>query len=420
MSITRRQFLSRNAAGLSLVALGSNMVPELFASAAAAEVRHQDRILVLVELTGGNDGLNTVIPFDNPAYHRARPELAIREETHRLSDQFALHPTLGELAELFKEGQAAIVHGVGYPSPNRSHFRSMEIWQTAQPDVATAKHGWLGRFLDGTAAQDKGKLTGIAFSERLPRSLLAGNANIPAVGELESYGVFVEGEFDVGLKRRLIEKLSSPSGPSQGGDSAVDFLKRQARNTYIGAKELRTAAERFQPKGEYEGPLGRQLRMAAQVIAADLGTRVIHVSLDGFDTHANQPGQHAELLAQLNRGVSQFLHDVKELGRANDVMMMSYSEFGRRVNENGSHGTDHGAAAPMFLFGNKLKPGFHGEHPSLSELGDGDLNFSTDFRSLYQAVLEDWFGTKAVDVLGAEFPKLALIEGGTGGTASGG
>lgn len=413
MSITRRQFLSRNTAGLSLISLGGSMVPELLqrASATAGDAEHRNRILVVIELTGGNDGLNTVIPFDDPAYHRARPQLAIRENVHRLSDKFALHPVLGELAELFKEGQAAIVHGVGYPNPNRSHFRSMEIWHTAQPDVATAKHGWLGRFLDGTAAKDKGKLTGIAFSERLPQSLLAGRANIPAVRELESYGVFIEGEGDVALKRQLIEKLSAPSGKSQGGDSTVDFLTRQARNTYFGAKKLREAAGRFQPKGEYEGPLGRQLRMAAQIVAADLGTRIIHVSLDGFDTHANQPGMHAGLLAQLNRGVSQFLRDVKELGRADDVLVMTYSEFGRRVNQNGSHGTDHGAAAPMFFFGNKLKPGFHGKHPSLTELGDGDLKFSTDFRSLYQTVLEDWFGTKAVDVLGAEFPKLALIDG---------
>ncbi len=415
MSINRRQFLSGNAAGLSLVTLGSSIVPELFhhASAAAADAEHQNRILVVIELTGGNDGLNTVIPVDDPAYHRARPELAIREEVHRLSDQFALHPALREVAELFKEGQAAIVHGVGYPSPNRSHFRSLEIWHTAQPELTTAKHGWLGRFLDESSEEDNGKLTGIAFSERLPQSLFAGRANIPAVRELASYGVFVEGELDVGVKRQLIEKLSSPSGQSAGGDSAVDFLNRQARNTYIGADELRQTAERFQPRGEYEGPLGRQLRMAVQVIAADLGTRIIHVSLDGFDTHANQAGSHAELLAQLNRGVSQFLQDLKELNRTDDVLVMTYSEFGRRVNENGSRGTDHGGASPMLFFGSKLKPGFHGEHPSLIELGDGDLKFSTDFRSLYQLVLEDWFGAKALDILGAEFPKLALIEGGT-------
>jgi uncharacterized protein (DUF1501 family) len=415
MIITRRQFLSRGAAGVSLVTLGGSVVPSLLnhASAAAADAEHQDRILVVVELTGGNDGLNTVIPFDDPAYHRARPELGIRDGVHRLNDQFALHPAMGQTAELFKEGQAAIVHGVGYPSPNRSHFRSLEIWHTARPDTTTAEHGWLGRFLDGTAAHDKGKPGGIAFSERLPQSLRAGRANISAVRELESYGVFVEGELDANLKRGLIEKLSSPEDESLGGDSVIDFLKQQARNTYVGAKELRAAAERFQPKGDYEGPLGRQLRMAVQVIAADLGTRIIHVSLDGFDTHANQGGMHAELLAQLNRGVWNFVEDVKALGRANDVLVMTYSEFGRRVNENGSHGTDHGAAAPMFFFGNQLSPGFHGEHPSLSELDDGDLKYSTDFRSLYQAVLQDWFGTKATDVLGAEFPNLAVLKVGS-------
>jgi len=414
MNLTRRQFLARNAAGLSLVSLTGGAVPLLLRRASAAEAEHQNRILVVIELTGGNDGLNTVIPYEDAAYFNARPELAIRDESHRLDDRFALHPALGQLAELFKEGQLAIVHGVGYPRPNRSHFRSLEIWHTAQPETTAAKHGWLGRFLDRSAEQDLEKLAGIAFAERLPQSLLADRANIPAVREMESYGVFVEGEEDVRLKRRLIEQLAAPASEPGAENLTLDFLKRQASNTYVGAKKLREAAERFQPKGEYEGPLGDQFRMATQVIAADLGTRIIHLALDGFDTHANQPGMHAELLGQLSRGVSQFLRDIKDVGRSDDVLVMTYSEFGRRVKENGSHGTDHGAAAPMFFFGEKIGAGFHGDHPSLTELADGDLQFATDFRSLYATVLEDWFGTKAQDVLGTEFPKVALIEAASG------
>jgi uncharacterized protein (DUF1501 family) len=418
MTITRRQFLSQGAGGAALVTMGSNLAPTLLhrASAAIAGAEHQDRVLLVIELTGGNDGLNTVIPQDDPAYHRARPELGIREGIHRLNDQFALHPTLGEVAELFNEGQAAIVHGVGYPNPNRSHFRSMEIWHTASPETATAEHGWLGKVLDSAATRDEGRITGIAFSDRLPQSLRASQANIPAVRELESYGLFVEGELDANVRRGLIEDLNVTAERSQDRDSVIGFLTQQAQHTYVGAKELREAAERFQPKGQYDGPLGRQLRMAVQVIAANLGTRIIHVSLDGFDTHANQGGMHAELLAQLNGGLRSFLEDVKGLGRGNDVLVMTYSEFGRRVHENGSRGTDHGAAAPMLFFGNKLKPGFHGEHPSLTDLDDGDLKYSTDFRSLYQVVLKDWFGANSADVLGREFPNLALLDVGSNAT----
>ena len=257
MSISRRQFLSQGATGATLVTLGSGFAPSLLhrASAAVAGGEHQN----VIELSGGNDGLNTVIPFDDPAYHRARPELAIREDTLRLNDQFALHPAVGEIAELFKEGHAAIVHGVGYPNPNRSHFRSMEIWHTAAPDTTNVGKGWLGRYLDSTAAEDNDRLTGITFSDRLPQSLRAAQANIPVVRELESYGLFVEGELDANVKRGLIEDLSKPAEWSRDNESVISFLTQQARQTYVGAKELRDAAGRFQPKAEYEGPLGRHM-----------------------------------------------------------------------------------------------------------------------------------------------------------------
>lgn len=408
MPINRRQFLTRSAA---LVSLSGGLVPGLLRNAAAAEGVHDNRILVAIELTGGNDGLNTVVPYADDAYYRARPGLGIREELHRLDDRFALHPAMSSAAELFKDGAAAIVHGVGYPRPNRSHFRSMEIWHTAEPETSTAKHGWLGRFLDETTGDDTSRLAGIAFADRLPQSLLADHANVPAVRNFESYGVFVEGEEDAELKRRAIERLTAPEKMPAGADSNLSFLERQARNTYAGAKQLREAVAGFQPRGEFEGRLGEQLRMAAQVIAADLGTRVIHVGLDGFDTHANQPGIHAELLGQLSRGVGQFLGSLRETGRAEDVLVMTYSEFGRRVRENGSRGTDHGAAAPMFFFGSPVKGGFHGEAPSLGDLSDGDLKFTTDFRSVYATVLEDWFGAKAGEILGQEFETLELIAG---------
>lgn len=409
MQLTRRQFVTRSSAGLSLVSLSGGVFPALLGRAFADEITHPNRVLVVIELTGGNDGLNTVIPYEDAAYYGARPQLGIRDGLHRVDDRFAVHPAMGSVAELFKEGKAAIVHGVGYPRPNRSHFRSMEIWHTGYPESNAVQYGWLGRFLDNLD-EDRAKLAGIAFAESLPQSLLSAHANVPAVRDFESYGVFVEGEADVQLKRRMIEELSGPARGSEDTNGNLGFLKLQAQNAYAGAKQLREAIKGFQPRGEYEGRLGRQLRMAAQVVAADLGARVIHVSLDGFDTHSNQPGIHAELLGQIDRGVSQFLKDLNEIGRADDVLVMTYSEFGRRVRENGSRGTDHGAAAPMFLFGNQLLAGFHGEHPSLTNLDDGDLKFTVDFRSIYTTLLEDWFGANAKGILGEEFMKLGLIK----------
>lgn len=409
MDLTRRQFVVRGTAGLSLVSLAGGAVPSLLQRASAADVAWKNRILVVLELTGGNDGLNTVIPFEDPAYHRARPELAISAQSHRLNDQFALHPAMEGVADLFKEGQVSIVHGVGYPQPNRSHFRSLEIWHTAQPETSAAKDGWLGRFLDGQT-KDRTKLSGIAFADRLPQSMLASHANIAAVRELESYGIFVEGEEDVRLKRRMIQELATAEKDAKAASASLAFLERQVEDAYSGANQLRAAAAEYLPKGEYEGPLGRQLRMALQVIAADRGTRVIHVALDGFDTHANQRATHAELLGQVSVSVSQFLRELQTMGRADDVLVMTYSEFGRRVKENGSGGTDHGAAAPVLLFGNQLNAGFRGKHPSLDDLGDGDLKFTTDFRSLYATVLQDWLGTNATEILGEEFPVLPLLK----------
>ena len=410
MNLNRRQFVVRGTAGLSLVSLSGGAVPSLLRRASAAEAEWENRILVVLELTGGNDGLNTVIPYEDAAYYRARPDLAIGDQSHRLNDQFALHPAMEGVANLFKQGKVSIVHGVGYPQPNRSHFRSLEIWHTAQPDSNTASVGWLGKFLD-SQSQDRSKLGGIALAERLPQSMLASHTNVAAVRELESYGVFVEGEEDVRLKRRLIQELATQQQQSMPANSSLAFLERQVENAYTGAKAVCEPLQRStNPKVSTRGPLGHQLRMALQVIAADLGTRVIHVALDGFDTHANQRGTHAELLGQVSLNISQFIDELQSMGRADDVLVMTYSEFGRRVNENGSAGTDHGAAAPVIFLGNQINAGLLGTHPSLEDLGDGDLKFTVDFRSLYATVLQDWLGTEPADILGAEFPRFAPAE----------
>jgi len=382
----------------------------LHASQAAAEAQRTNKIVMVIEMNGGNDGLNTVIPFEDAAYHEARPSLGIQEGIHRLDDQFALHPAMESLSERFKEGEMGIVHGVGYPNPNESHFRSMEIWQTGDPATVSSRDGWLGRYLDQVAKNDRDGIPGVAFGERLPQSLMAREANIPVIAQLANYGIFVEAPEDGRIRKELIEKLPTMDAhPENRNASALDFLRKQARDTYAGAERLRAAAQSYQPRGDYIGELGNQMRMATQLIAADMGTQVFHASIEGFDTHANQAGLHSELLGQLSHNVGSFLDEIDAMGRGDDLIVMTYSEFGRRVHENGSVGTDHGTAAPMFLFGKGVKGGFHGEHPSLTDLEMDNLEHTTDFRSVYATVLEDWLGASSREILGEQFSKLDLI-----------
>lgn len=400
---TRRQFM-QSTAGLSFVSLAGGM-PRLLAQAAEATAAadRNNHVLVVVELAGGNDGLNTFIPFEDPLYFKNRPTLGVKKnEAHRLTDQLALHPRMAELGEAFKEGRVAVVQGVGYPEPDRSHFRSMEIWHTASTEKRPPTAGWLGRLLEVTAAAGDEQLAGLACTGSLPQALRADRITVPVVEQLQSPAT---GD-DASLERRLLRKLSTTSG---GPVPGVAFMRRQADTVYHTAEKLKDAASRYHSTADYpETAIAGQLRQAAQIIAADLGVRVLFTSQDGYDTHAEQAETHAELLGQLSTALAAFQHDLDQQHAAGRVLVLAFSEFGRRVDENASRGTDHGAASCSLVIGQPVKGGLYGRYPSLEQLGDGDLIFNTDFRSVYGTLLDNWLGCPAAQVLKGEFPRLAF------------
>ncbi|MBS0207986.1 MAG: DUF1501 domain-containing protein [Planctomycetes bacterium] len=403
--LTRRHFLGQGATGLSAVAL-QGMIPALFARAAesAAQADKSDRVLVVVELAGGNDGLNTVVPFENDLYYKNRPTLAVaKEQALRLNDQLGLHPALAPLHPLFDKGQLAVVQGVGYPEPDRSHFRSMEIWHTAS--TGRSRTGWLGRYFDRPGqATPPSTLAGVALTDQLPQALQAERFVAPVVSSLEALDSAVQ---DTVVSTALLRELSQSRGKANG---AAAFISQQANETLQTAEQLRSAAGRYQATVTYpETPLGIQLRRAAQIIQGDLGTRVLFASQDGYDTHATQADPHQALLTDLAGALAAFQSDLAQLGLADKVVTMVFSEFGRRVDENASHGTDHGAASCLFTLGPQVKGGVIGEHPSLEKLDDGDLIYHTDFRAVYATILDRWLMSNSAELLGAKFAPLDFL-----------
>ncbi len=407
MNMTRRNFIHAGLAGLPCISLAGTHA-RLFAEAAqaAAAADRNDHVLVVVELAGGNDGLNTLIPLENALYYNNRKTLAIaKQDAVRLNDAVGLHPSLAAMGELFKQGRLAIVQGVGYPNPDRSHFRSMEIWQTASIDKRPPAAGWLGRFLDRLppAPDDRPSIPGLALTGELPQGMRAGKVSAPVVGQLDQFAGLEEGGQP---RHQLRRKLGAASTPTA---DPVNFLRGQMRAAYRTADLLKDAAAKYKSPVEYPASgLGEQLKRAAQILSGNLGVRVVFASQDGYDTHAGQLEPHAALLSDLAAGLAAFDRDLTALGLADRVVVMTFSEFGRRVAENASGGTDHGAASCLFLQGAPVKGGCHGQYPSLAELDDGDLVFNTDFRRVYGALLA-WLGCPATPVLGAEFAALELL-----------
>jgi len=403
---TRRQFLTSSLKGASLVALGS-VVPQFVARTARAAVPGKDNILVVIEMTGGNDGVNTVIPYADDLYHKARPTLRqTKEVVFRLDDHVGLHPSMQNgFKPLWEKGQLAVVQGVGYPNPDRSHFEAMDIWQSADPKRATAT-GWLGR----TAIEIDNRNGGVPILHiglaRQPLAISgAPGGGAVSINDQNSFRLDL-GKGDAARqkeRRKLIDDLSAPTGKANENDLA-SFVQRRQLQTLTAVENLRELLQgpNAVPRG-YGGGLAQKLQLIAGLIAKGFGTRIFYAHIDGFDTHSGQASTHANLLGELADSVGNFFRLLKESGHDSRVRLMTFSEFGRRVDENGSKGTDHGSASCLFLAGPSVKGGVVGKHPSLSDLDVGDLKFHTDFRGIYATQLDTWLGCDSKVVLGAKW-----------------
>lgn len=414
MTTSRRTFLQQ----AGVVSIGASCPSFLTRAAATAQqadtIDKNGTILVLIQLAGGNDGLNTVIPFADPEYHKARPGIGIKKDAVlKLDDLHGLHPSMPGLKGLFDDGALSIVQGVGYPNPNRSHFRSTDIWHSGDPLSETVVDGWLGRALDLTEEQHSGKVPALALAtQRLPLALVSRRINVPMIRSLDEFKLQpgIGSRSDQKLRQDILQKLRKQNADTPNTDH-LQFLKTVSRTMDRTAKKLEIIAADYKPTIDYpDNGLGRQLQTVAQLICGDLGTRIFFVSLGGFDTHSKQAGAHQALLAELSSAMSAFHADLKGHQLDDRVMLATYSEFGRRVKENGSLGTDHGAASQMFILSSKVHGGVHGTHPSLTDLaGEDDLKFHTDFRSVYTTLLDKWLGFPAEKVLGKKFAPIDFV-----------
>jgi uncharacterized protein (DUF1501 family) len=409
MSQNRRDFLKLTSAGVT--AWGLNMPAFLSRAAALAPASDKpggkDTILVVVEFTGGNDGLNMVVPYNDDNYKKARPTLAISaSQVKKINDQIGLHPGMDGLAELLQDNALCVVQGVGYPNPTESHFRSMDIWQTAAPDD-TLTEGWIGKALKHMPASPSFHLK--TSNEKSPLAMEGAPVRVPSITTLEEFQLQTAAANGADKKnqRDVIEGAVKP----KAGAGLLQFVEKTAADTYASSRRLQEIGKNYQPKATYPNtPLATRLKLAAQLIDADLGARIFYVSIDGFDTHAAQATAHANLMTQVSGAMTAFFKDLAARGHRDRILMMTFSEFGRRVKENGSKGTDHGTAAPMLLVGGKVKAGPVGKNPDLADLNMGNLKYATDFRRVYATILDQWLGVSSKDVLGGKYEPVAILK----------
>jgi uncharacterized protein (DUF1501 family) len=433
---TRREFLRSSVLGGALTWTVPAFLARTFGSlqlqAAAHRASTADRdarILVVVQMAGGNDGLNTVVPFANDDYRRARPKLGLKETgVIKLNDQLGLHTSLRGLHALYEQGLVSVVQGVGYPNPNRSHFRSTEIWQTASDANRVEKHGWIGRYFDNccagadpTVGVNVGRQMPQAFASKTPKGICLDNPEnyrFAADSSLDSVST------DDPVGDGTMMNASSSADPDAGGSistvhgkanqsgSPLDFLERTALDAEVSSEEIRGISKRVTNQATYPATqLANGLKLVAQLIAGGLPTRIFYVSQGGYDTHTNQAGAHSRLLQDLGDSLKAFTGDLQAQRNLDRVAIMTFSEFGRRVAENANGGTDHGAASSLFVIGAANKGGIHGRAPSLAprDLVNGDPAYTVDFRSVYATLLERWLKTPSAPVLRGNFQQLPFV-----------
>lgn len=421
MSPTRRDFLKTSLGTATLVSLGPTLPSFLQRCALAAAPRRKEgeTVLIVVQLAGGNDGLNTVVPFDHDEYCKHRDTLRIKAgEVLKLTDTLGLHPRLEGFRRLYQDGQLSILQGVGYPNPHGGHFESMRYWQSARPHDASGQTGWLGRAVDALTAPDDPSVPAVFVGDiPQPFTLNAQRSIVPSLRSLDD-GLLrtPPGTGDpVQYRRRLADAAELPRAQDQ--NPLLEFTRRSTLAAYADAHQIEQSAQgrAAARAGAYPDiPLAQMFRTVAQLIRADLGIRIYYTELGGnepggFDNHAGQRDNHAALLHQLSESVTALVDDLKQDRLLDRVLLMTFSEFGRTLAENGRRGTDHGAAAPLFLVGGKVKGGLVGAHPSLTELENGGPKSHTDFRRVYATVLQRWLGLDSQSLLTDEFAPLDLI-----------
>ncbi len=372
----------------------------------------KDPVLVVLQLSGGNDALNTVVPHGDPLYYDNRPSVRVPEgQALDLDGYVGLNPNMGPLKRLFDEGKVAVIQGVGYANPNRSHFRSMDIWHTCEPDKQGTE-GWLGRAIREIDPNKENVLTGVNFGRGLPRALAAPGVPVASVGNLATYGVLTGIDAEE-QRMEALDIFSKMYSPTIGRSAVVEYLSQTGTDALKGADILSTAPEMYSSSIEYgQDVVAQYMKNIAQVHLAGFGTRILYTTApyNSFDTHAGELAAHASLWGNTSNAIADFMDDLREHEASDNVTLLVFTEFGRRVHDNGS-GTDHGSGGVAFVVGDNVKGGMYGEYPSLEEdkLLEGDLHFNNDFRSIYTDLLENWMGLDAQPLVNGTFEKFNFI-----------
>ncbi|MGI8826687.1 MAG: DUF1501 domain-containing protein [Chloroflexota bacterium] len=407
MRHSRRTFLKTTVGAITATTLMPHM---LLDTAFADQVKDTagGPILVVIQLAGGNDGLNTLVPFNSDLYYRDRPTINVpAKSVIPIDHAVGLNPNLQPLKPLYDQGKLAIIQGVGYPNPDLSHFRSTQIWESGDP-VGNTTTGWLGRYLDIALADVQNPLKALALGPSVPLTLRSETSPVPAIESVQSFR-FALGRTTGAPVLAAYREMYGTTNPDVA--PYVGIVRSIGASADKSVQDLQTIAARYTPSTVYpQNALGRELQLVAQMIASDLGTRVFHVTVGGFDDHVAEVYTHANLLKMLAQGLAAFYQDIQTHGKADQVVTMTFSEFGRRIKENAGRGTDHGTAAPVFIAGGKVKGGIYGDDPLLSKTdSDGDLVYAIDFRSVYGTVLDKWLGASSSAVLNSSFESLPFL-----------
>jgi uncharacterized protein (DUF1501 family) len=372
----------------------------------------KDPILVILQLSGGNDALNTVIPYSDPLYRDNRPKVGIPEDqVLPINNSIGFHPAMAPIKKLYDEGKVAIIQGIGYPKPSRSHFRSMDIWHTCEPEKV-GDEGWVGRAIRDIDPKKENVLTGVNFGRGLPRALAVAGVPVASVGNLETYGVLTGIEAE-DQRTMALETFSRTYEPMLGKGPVLSYFAQTGLDALKGADILSTALDNYASTVKYgNDDVAQYMRNIVQTNLANLGTRILYTTApyNSFDTHAGELANHTRLWSQTSQAISAFYDDLKEHNATDNVVLFVFTEFGRRVHDNGS-GTDHGAGGHAFVIGDKVKGGLYGEYPSLEagKLMEGDLHFNNDFRGTYATLLERWMGLDSKPIVGGTFEQLDFL-----------